>query len=330
MRHRRTRQRALLWVLAFSLLSTPLAASAQPARAYRVGVVHIGGPFAAAAIEGLRDGLRDLGFEEGQHYALLVRDAKGDLKAVEALARDLERSNVDLIYSIAVSVTLAAKRGTTRVPIVFYAGGDPVTLGLVETFRKPGGRLTGVHGQLTDLTAKRLELLKEIVPNLRRVVTFYNPENPAPLRSMKVGRDAARRLNVEIVEREVRSVEALRAGLAALRPNEADAFFHVGDAMVTSQVDAIIEAARAKKLPTMFQDPATVAQGGLAAYGISLRAAGRLSAKHVHRVLQGAAAGELPVEQILRPSLALNLKTAKALGLTIPRSLVLRADEVVQ
>ena len=200
----------------------PLATAAQSPRVYRVGVVHFGGPY-GAAVDGLREGLRELGFEEGQHYTLLVRDAKGDVKVAEAAARALERDTVDLIYSVSSTAALAAKRGTTRVPIVFYAGSDPVAIGLAESYRKPGGRLTGVHGQLTDLTAKRLELLKEIVPNLRRVVTFYNPDNPAPVRSMKFTREAAGRLKVELVERPIRSAEELRAGLLALRSREVDA-----------------------------------------------------------------------------------------------------------
>ncbi len=115
-----------------------------------MGVVHLGGPY-VAAVDGLREGLRELGFEEGQHYTLLVRDAKGDVKAAEAAARALEQDKVDLIYAISSSAALAAKRGTTRVPIVFYAGSDPVAIGLAESYRKPGGRLTGVHGQLTTL-----------------------------------------------------------------------------------------------------------------------------------------------------------------------------------
>jgi putative ABC transport system substrate-binding protein len=161
-------------------------------------------------------------------------------------------------------------------------------------------------------------------------VTFYNPENPAAQRSMKVGRDVAQQLKIELVERQVHTVSELRAALQALRPGEADAIFYVADAMVTSQMDAVIETARAKKLPTMFQEVSAVNQGGLAAYGTSYREAGRLSAKQVQRVLQGATPGDLPVEQLSRPSLAINLKTAKALGLTIPRSLLLRADEVIQ
>jgi putative ABC transport system substrate-binding protein len=231
-------------ILILALLALPHTVEAQQARVYRVGVVLLGGPH-SATIDGLRDGLRELGLEEGKQFVLHVRDAKGDLKSVEATARSLEGEKVDLIVAMATSVTLAVKRATKSVPIVFYAGTDPVSTGLVESFRKPGGRLTGIHGQTAGLTAKRLELLKEMVPRLRRVVTFHSPDNPVAKQAVKIARDAARQLKLELVE--------LRAGLRALRPGEADALLHVADAMVASQTELIIEITRAKRLPTMFQ-----------------------------------------------------------------------------
>jgi putative ABC transport system substrate-binding protein len=316
-------------VLTLGLILAPLAVEAQQARVYRIGVILQGGPY-YAAIEGLRDGLRELGLEEGKQFVLHVRDTKGDLKSVEAAARSLEEQKVDLIYALGTSITLAAKRATKRVPIVFYAGTDPVAVGLVESFRKPGGRLTGIHGQFSDLTAKRLELLKEMIPKLRRVVTFYSPDNSAAQRSMKIARDAARQLKVELVERPVASVEELRAGLRALRPGEADALVFGSDAMVNSQAELIIDTARAKRLPTMLPYQESGAKGALASYGESYYALGRLSAKHVQRVLLGGDPGDLPVEQLDRPHFVINLKTAKALGLTIPQSLLVRADEIIQ
>jgi len=292
-------------------------------------VIHQGGPY-SAVIDGLRDGLRELGLEEGKQFVLHVRDGKGDLKSVEATARDLEREPVDLIYAVTASVSVLAKRATKSVPIVFYVGTDPVPLGLVENFRKPGGRLTGIYGPFTDLTAKRLELLKVIIPKLRRVVAFYNPDNSSAQRSVKIARDAARQLKVELVERPVASVEELQAGLRALRPGEVDALFYVSDVMVGSQTERIIETARAKKLPTMFNDKQSVTNGALASYGVSYYTIGRLSAKHIQRVLLGADPGTLPVEQLDRLPFVINLKTAKALGITIPQSVLVRADEVIR
>jgi putative ABC transport system substrate-binding protein len=311
------------------LLATPRAADAQQARVSRVGVVLQGGPY-GAAVDGLRKGLGELGLAEGKQFILHIREAKGDLKAVEQAAGDLEREKVDLIYAVSSSVTLAVKRATKTVPIVFYAGTDPVALGLVESFRKPGGRLTGIYGRLPDLTAKRLELLKEMVPRVRRVVMFYNSDNPVAAGGMKVARDAARQLKVELLERRVASVEELRASPRALRSGEADAYLSGADAMVVSQTAFIIDTARAKKLPTMFTELDSPVKGGLASYGVSYYAMGRLSARYVQRILLGANPGDLPVEQVDKLDFVINLKTARALGLTIPQSLLLRADEVIR
>jgi len=312
-----------------ALGAAPLAVFAQQARLYRVGVIFQGGAY-SVAIDGLRDGFKELGLEEGKQFVLHVRDAKGDLKSVEAVARSLEGEKVDLIYTVTTSVTLAVKRATKNVPIVFYAGGDPVAFGLVESLRKPGGRLTGISGRFTDLTAKRLQLLKEVIPRLRRVVTFYSSDNPAAQRSVKIARDAARQLKVELVERLVASVEELRTALRALRPGEADALFYVSDAMVGSQEELIIETARAKRLPTMFAEKESAAKGALTSYGVSYYTIGRLSARYVQRVLLGADPGTLPVEQVDRLDFVINLKTAKALGITIPQSVLVRADEVIR
>jgi putative ABC transport system substrate-binding protein len=185
---------ALLFSLSFLAMR---AVEAQQATVHRVGVILHGGTY-LSAIAGVRDGLRDLGFEEGKQFVFHVRDVRGDLTAVEAAARSLEDDKIDVIYTVATSVTLAAKQATRRIPIVFYAGTDPVAVGLVEGYRRPGGRLTGVHGRFTDLAAKRPQLLKEMVPTLRRAVTFYNPQNPAARQSIGFGRDAARQLNVEL------------------------------------------------------------------------------------------------------------------------------------
>ena len=321
------RRESLLALLALG--STPLVIEAQQGRVYRVGVITLGGTY-SAAIDGLREGLRELGLEEGKQFVLHVRDTKGDRTLVDAAARSLEEEKVDLVYALGTSVAIAARRATKKVPIVFFAGSDPVALGLIESYRKPGGRLTGVYGQFSDATAKRLELLKAIVPRLARVVTYYDPRNPTAERGVKLARDAARQLKVELIEKPVASVEELRAGLRALRPGEADAFFYVPDAMVTSQSELIVEAANAKRLPTMFGSREYVVQGALAGYGTNLSIIGKLSAKHVQRILLGADPGSLPVELIDRAYFIINLKTARALGLTIPQSVLVRADEVLQ
>src|SRR5215475_874772 len=176
-----------------------LPAEAQQPKVHRVGVL-LPGEAWYEIIDGLRVGLRQLGLEEGKQYALAIRDWKGDARAAEEAARKFEQEKVNLIYATSTNSTIAARRATAEIPIVFCAGTDPVVVGLVDSFAKPGGRLTGVYTPVTDLTAKRLELLKEIVPHLRRVVTFYDPRNPPAIESSKSAREAARLLGVELVE----------------------------------------------------------------------------------------------------------------------------------
>lgn len=165
---------------------------AQPAKVYRVGVIFEGGSY-SVAIDGLKDGLKDLGWTEGKNYVLETRDLKGDRKAAEAAARSIERDKGDLIYTVSTSVTTAVKRATGEVPIVFAIGDDPVAAGLVESFARPGGRMTGVHNASSDLTAKRLEVLKSILPEMRRVVTFYDPGNATAIAGAKSARAAGQR-----------------------------------------------------------------------------------------------------------------------------------------
>ena len=322
-----SRRLTVLLVAAFGAL---LAAGSTRAQApvQRVGVVLFGGPY-AQAVEGLREGLRELGMEEGRQYALLIRDAQGDLKAAGEAAKELEREKVDLIFALGSSVAFTAMKATERVPIVFHAGADPVKIGLVENYRKPGGRLTGVSSQTRDMAPKRLELLRDILPNAHKVLTFYNPNNPTGHDPTAL-REAGKNLKLQIIERWVKSGDELRAALVALKPGEVDAILYVGDAMVISQSQALIAAGLAKRIPTLVQEEGSVALGALASYGVSFRAAGRLAAKHVQRILTGARPGDLPVERLDRLHLAVNLKTAKAIGVTIPKAVLDRADEIIQ
>jgi putative ABC transport system substrate-binding protein len=187
-----------------------------------------------------------------------------------------------------------------------------------------------VHYLAGELTAKRLELLKAILPEMRKVVTFYDPGTAIGIAGLKTAREAARQLKLEILERPVASVEELRRGVLALKAHEADAYFHSNSAMVTSQAQFIIDTARVKTLPTMFAEQGLAAQGALAGYGVSYYEAGRLSAKYVQRILTGTSPRDLPVEAFSRIGLAVNLKTAREIGVTIPQAVLLRADKVIQ
>ncbi len=317
-------------VLGALLLALSSPAEAQQPKLYRVGVITTGGSW-YETIDGLRSGLRQLGLEEGKHFILAIRDTKGDAKVAEEAARNFEQDKVDLIYTTQTSVTILAKRVTADIPIVFCVGADPVVLGLVESFAKPGGRLVGVYEPGTDLTAKRLEILKEIIPKLRRVVMFYDPRNPVARESATAARQEAVRLQgVQIVERHIASFEELQAGMRALRPGEMDAFFEGSDALVQIHDQLIIDTARGKRLPTMFNNQSSVMKGGLASYSASRHEVGRLSAKYVQRVLAGVKPKDLPVEAVLKIDLVINLKMAKQIGLTIPQWTLMKADKVIR
>jgi len=324
-----TFRKLFVWLLATVLLMTASFTEAQQAKVSRVGVITAGGAW-YATIDGLRAGLKQLGLQEGKEFVLEVRDTKGDAKAAEEAARNLEQEKVKLLYTTQTSVTIAAKRATADVPIVFCAGADPVVLGLVESFAKAGGRLVGVFYRDTDLTIKRLEILKEIVPKLRRVVTFYDSRNPVGRQSAKFAREAAQKMSIQFVERHVASVEELQTGLGALRTGEVDAFFELSDALVQINDQLIIDRTRDIKLPGMFNNQSSVIKGGLASYSASRYEVGRLSAKYVQHILAGVRPQDLPVEAVRKIDLVINLKAARQIGLTIPPNVLARADKVIK
>ena len=311
-----------LWLFALCL-----PAYAQQPKLHRIGVIFPGGPL-YETIEGLRHGLKELGLQEGKQYTLDIRDTKGDAKAAEDAARDFEREKFNLLYVITSTLIAAAKSATVNTPIVFTIGSDPVALELVSDFATPGGRLTGVHYPVKDLTAKRLEILKEMLPKLGRVLTLYDPKSKVAAEGAALAREEAKRLGLKLIERQVNSVDELRKALQEIKSKEADAFFYIADALVVGQAQLIIDTAKAKKLPTMLQDQSLVAKGGLASYGQNFYEIGRVSAKYVQRVLSGTPPKELKIETVDSVELAINLRTAKQLGVTIPPQLLARAQKV--
>jgi ABC-type uncharacterized transport system substrate-binding protein len=221
-------------------------------------------------------------------------------------------------------------KATKSTPIVFAVGSDPVSQGLVKTYAQPGVRLTGIQYLAQDLTGKRLEILKEILPKLRSVVTFYDPTNNVPREAAKLGRDEAQRRNIKFVERHAKTVDEITAALDALNPGEFDAYFYVADPVIASQAQRIIEVARTKKLATMFHDQVLVARGALASYGQSYFQIGWRSATYVQRVLMGTPPKDLRVETMEDVELAFNLQTAKQIGVTIPSQVLARAKTVIK
>jgi len=304
-----------------------LPAYAQQPKLHRIGVI-LPGEALSTTIDGLRQGLKDLGLQEGKQYTLTIKDTQGEVKAATQAAKTLEQEKVDMIYALTIPAAAAAKESTAKIPIVFSVGSDPVAGGLVDSFAKPGGRLTGVHYLVKDLTAKRLELLKEILPKLSRVIIFYDPGERVSAESAELARQEAKRLGLRFVEQHATSVDQLRSALQALKAGEADAYFYTPTTTVLSQAQLVIDTAKAKKLPTMFQDQSLVERGALASYGQNYREIGRLSAKYVQRVLSGTLPGDLKIETVDNVELAINLQTAKQLGVSIPPQLLARAQKV--
>jgi putative tryptophan/tyrosine transport system substrate-binding protein len=326
------RRRAFIAALAAVAAGAPLLlpAHAQTSGVRRIGVIYHGGAY-EVSIEGLREGLRTAGLEEGRHVTLLLRNSQGDAAAAEAAARALERDDkVDVIVAIGTSATRAAKRATAKVPIVFTAGADPVAAGIVDSIATPTGRMTGFHFLTADLTAKRLEVLREIVPKLRRVVTFYNPGNRTAVSALEVARQAASKLGIAVAAHPVTSSQEIRDRLRTLAGGDAEAYFFLSDALLTSHAALVLETANALGLPTMAHELGIVRSGALAGYGPDFRAVGRRPASYVARILAGSLPRDLPVEAFDQPALAINLKTAKAIGLDIPPLLLTRADEVIE
>jgi len=321
--------KCLGWLLATVFLISTFPAIAQPAKVERIGVIYLNEVF-ITVVDGLRAGLKELGVQEGKHVVLDLQDLRGDTNAAGNVAENFEREKVKLIFTNTMPVTSVAMKATKNVPIVFSVGSDPVALGYTKSFAQPGGRLTGIHYLARDLTAKRLEILKELLPNVRQVVTFYDPDNSVSAEGAKLGREEAQRVKVKLVERHVKSINQLNSALDALKPGEFDAYLYMPDAMVVSQSQRVVDVARAKKLPTIFHDQVVVARGGLASYGQSYFEIGRRAAKYVQRVLAGTPPAELRVETVDDVELAFNLITAKQIGVAIPPNVLARAQKVVR
>jgi putative tryptophan/tyrosine transport system substrate-binding protein len=246
-----------------AVFATICVADAQQAdKLQRIGVVHAGGAY-QRMVDGLRDGLRESGLQERKNFVLHEREVR-DLKAVEPAARHLVSEGVHLLFTMPSSVTLRAKDATSDIPIVFYVGTDPVRTGLVQSFATPGGRLTGLYHPATDLGAKRLELVKQLLPQASRVLLIYDPHNPLASQSVQLTRRAAQKLGLEIVERHVRSIEEVVATVEALPSGAADILFQISDPMVVSAAARIGQLTKQRKLPMFALDLSTAESVALA------------------------------------------------------------------
>jgi putative ABC transport system substrate-binding protein len=321
-----------LAVMAAAVLCFGVSLPAQAqATLKRIGVIHPGGASFEAAVQGMVTGLKQYGLVEGKHFILHVRDTRAGSPAIETAAKQLVSERVDVLFTVSTSVTIAAKNATRDIPIVFYVGGDPVRFGLVKSYAQPGDRLTGVQQRSVDLVAKRMDILKQILPSARRVVVFYNPQSgPVTVQSVANARDAARKLDVELVERPVGSVEEVVNLARGLHSGDADACFQVNDAMLFRAIPQIIAVMRERKLPFSGNNLSFIQEGALVAYGVNYFEVGQFAAKHMQRVLAGARPQDLPVETYDKVQLGLNLRVAQELGITVPQPIILRADQVIR
>jgi putative tryptophan/tyrosine transport system substrate-binding protein len=318
--------------LIVSLALAPLAGVAQQAgKVYRIGFLSNQTPSTiTAALNAFRQKLRDLGYAEGRNLAIEYRWAEGGYARLPALARELVRLDVDVIVTPdGVPPALAAKTATRTIPMVFFAG-DAVESGLVQSLARPGGNLTGVSGLTAGLDAKRLEILKEAVPRATRVAVLWNPENSTGVPQRNRMALAAEALQVQTRMLEARSPSEIDSAIAAAARDRSDVLLVLADPMLTSQRKRIVDVATRARLPVggMFRIFAEV--GALVSYGPDLVEIFRQLAVYADKILKGAKPTDLPVEEPTKYNLVVNLKTAKALGLTIPQSLLVRADEIIQ
>ena len=280
-------------------------------------------------MDALREGLRELNYVEGRNLALEARWADGDWARLPRLARELVGLDVDVICTAGTPATLAAKQATTKIPIVFGRAAFPEKTGLVASLARPGGNLTGVAFVGPEY-GKRLELLREVAPQLSRVTLLYNDKNAASVLAMELTQEWAKSLRVVLEPLGLHDRPTLETALDVMRRRRPDALMTTSDPMLSSYRALIVDFAAGQRLLSMYGDREYVKVGGLMFYGTSTAAMWRQAAIYVDRIVKGAKPADLPVEQPTKFELVINLKTAKALGLTIPQSLLQRADQVIK
>jgi len=299
------------------------------ARSSRRGPPRIGIIDDSPVWNAFRHGLRDLGYLEGQNIAFEYRYAGGLPNRLALVAVELVHRPVDLIATFGTPPTIAAKRATTTIPIVMIGVGDPVGAGLVSSFNRPGGNITGNTILGPEVAGKRLQLLKEVIPSLSRVAFLWNPDNashPAQLAELRV---AVETLGIKLLPVAVLSPDEFDRAFAEMVRERADAFLMTNDPFHQLSIGRIIDFLANNRLPGMFLTREIVAAGGLMSYGASVPDLFRRGAVYVHKILQGTKPADLPVEQPVKFDLVVNLKTAKAIELSIPESFLLRAGEVI-
>jgi putative tryptophan/tyrosine transport system substrate-binding protein len=324
-------RRCIKLLVTLAILVAPLAAGAQPsAKVARIGYLSPGGGAGSPTAEALRQGLRDLGYVEGHNIALEFRAAGGKSDLLPALAAELVQLPVDVIVVLSSAAAQMAKHATATIPIVMVSSGDPVATGLVASLAHPGGNLTGLTGLATELSGKRLELLREAVPSLARVAVLWNAGDAAMTHTFRGIEAAAPVLGVAVQPLGVREAKDVDSAIAAMTAERPDALFMISDVLTSRHMKQVVDFAARHQLPTLFEGKGPVAAGGLISYGPSVTDLLRRAASYVDKILKGAKPADLPMEQPMKFEFVINLKTAKALGLTMPPTLLFQADEVIR
>jgi putative tryptophan/tyrosine transport system substrate-binding protein len=326
------RRRDFITLLGLGPIAWPRVAHAQQTgKPYSIGFFTAGSPGAGSpGLPAFVERLRQLGWIEGKTFAIEDRYAENRLDRLPELAAELVRLNVDVIVAAGTLAPLAAKHATATIPIVMASAGDPLGSGLVNSLARPDGNVTGLSLMSPDLSAKRLELMKRIVPNIARVAVIWNADNPYPALVFKQTENAARQLTIGIQSLEVRTPDDVNGALGAAVQEKANALITVEDPLTQACRKQIADFAAKNRLPTISGLRTYVDAGGLLSYGPALADLYRRAADYVDKILKGAKPSELPVEEPTEFELVINLKTAKALGLTIPPDILAIADAVIE
>ena len=332
--NRRPLWRLIVLALGLGLLAVPLAArdtESKTGRTVTIGYLGNSSPsLEASLVEAFREGLRELGYVEGQNLIIKFQWAEGQQGRYTVLAQELVRLKPDVILAAGTQGTLAAKQATRSIPIVTAVVGEPVAAGLASSLAKPGGNVTGLATLAPELEGKRLELFKEVVPKLSRVVALLNPTNPFTMIAWKAALPAAGTLGMKLQAVEVGDPNDLDRAFATIREARPDGLLVLPDRVLFTYRASIVRFMVKSRIPGMFPFREFAEEGGLMAYGPDYTDMYRRAATYVDKILKGAKPAELPIEQPTKFEMVVNLKAAKALGLTIPRSILLQANAVIQ
>jgi len=325
------RRREFITLVGSAAAAWPLAARAQQAgKTYKIGWLSAGSFERSLALAAFLDALRELGWIEGKAFAFERRYAENRPERLPELAAELVQLNVDVIVGVATLAPLAAKRATTTIPIIMTNAGDPLGTGLVDSLARPGGNVTGMSLMAPDLGGKRLELLKELLPGLARVAVLWNAANPYSARVFKQVQAAGGTLGIEVQSLEMRNPDDFDGAFEVARKQRPDAMITVEDPLTYTYRKRNADFVTGQQLPSLSGLREFVVAGGLMSYGANNADLFRRAAGYVDKILKGAKPADLPVQQPTEFELVINLKTAKALGVTIPPSLLVRADEVIE